>query len=76
MIIYLIGFIGSGKSYLAKELAALTHSAFIDLDQVIYHFSLSCMIYLRLLECIKSCNIHTGNQQMNIMCTLIRDYTF
>ena len=35
MIIYLIGFMGSGKSYLAKELAALTHSAFIDLDQVI-----------------------------------------
>ena len=35
MIIYLIGFMGSGKSYLAKELAALTHSAFIDLDQEI-----------------------------------------
>jgi len=35
MIIYLIGFMGSGKSYLAKELAALTHSAFIDLDQLI-----------------------------------------
>ena len=26
---------GSGKSYLAKELAELTHSTFIDLDQVI-----------------------------------------
>jgi shikimate kinase len=35
MIIYLIGFMGSGKSYLAKELAELTHSSFVDLDQVI-----------------------------------------
>ncbi len=35
MIIYLIGFMGSGKSYLAKQLAELTHSTFIDLDQVV-----------------------------------------
>ena len=35
MIIYLIGFMGSGKSYLAKQLAELTDSTFIDLDQVI-----------------------------------------
>ena len=35
MIIYLIGFMGSGKSYLAKELATFSHSSYLDLDQVI-----------------------------------------
>lgn len=37
--IYLVGFMGSGKSTLGKELAALTNRRFIDLDQKVEEFS-------------------------------------
>lgn len=35
MRIYLLGFMGSGKTRLGKELAQLMHFSFIDLDQLI-----------------------------------------
>ena len=35
MIVYLLGFMGAGKSYLGKQLAEYTGSAFVDLDDVL-----------------------------------------
>lgn len=35
MILYLVGFMGSGKSYMGRRLAALTRLPWYDLDQVI-----------------------------------------
>ena len=35
MIVFLIGFMGSGKSFYAKGLSAYLHVPFVDLDQFI-----------------------------------------